>query len=66
MLGKLFGGYVGHRVGERYGNGLKGSLLGLGTGHIAARGLGPLGLVLAGGWAARKLMKRRRSEHRSA
>ena len=61
MLGKLLGGYVGHRVGERHGNGLKGTLLGLGAGHIARRGLGPLGLVLAGGWAARKYMNRRRS-----
>ena len=61
MFGKILGGYVGHRMGERAGNGLKGALLGAGAGAIARRGLGPLGLVLAGGWAAKKLMERRRS-----
>ena len=60
MLGKLLGGYIGHRVGERQGNGLKGSLLGLGAGHLASRGLGPLALVVGGGWAAKKFMNRRR------
>ena len=58
MLGKLLGGYIGHRVGERHGNGLKGSLLGLGAGHFASRGLGPLALVVGGGWAAKKFMNR--------
>ena len=62
MLGKILGGYVGHRMGERAGNGLKGTLLGVGAGAIARRGLGPLGLVLAGGWAAKKLMDRRRAD----
>lgn len=59
MFGKILGGYVGHRVGERAGNGLKGTLLGVGAGAVARRGLGPLGLVLAGGWAAKKLLNRR-------
>ena len=60
MLGKLLGGYIGHRVGERHGNGVRGTLLGMGIGAVARRGLGPLGLVLAGGYVAKKVMDRRR------
>jgi hypothetical protein len=60
MLGKILGGYVGKRVGERYGNnGLKGALLGAGAGAIARRGAGPLALLLAGGYVARKVLGRR-------
>jgi hypothetical protein len=60
MLGKIFGGYVGHRIGERYGNnGLRGALLGAGAGAIARRGAGPLALLLAGGYVARKVLGRR-------
>lgn len=66
MLGKLLGGYIGRRAGQRAGGGgLKGALLGAGVGAVARRGLGPLGLVLAGGWAAKKVMDRRRSRSRS-
>ena len=62
MLGKLLGGYVGHRMGERYGNnGLKGTLIGMGAGAIARRGAGPLALLLAGGYVARKVLDRRRN-----
>jgi hypothetical protein len=62
MIGKLLGGWLGHRVGERYGNnGLKGALLGAGVGMVARRGLGPLGLVLGGGYVAKKVMDRRRA-----
>ena len=67
MLGKIFGGYVGHRIGERYGNnGLKGALLGAGAGALARRGAGPLALLLAGGYVARKVLDRRRSGRRPA
>jgi hypothetical protein len=60
MLGKIFGGYVGHRIGERYGNnGLRGALLGAGAGAIARRGAGPLALLLAGGYVVRKVLDRR-------
>ena len=64
MLGKLFGGYVGHRMGERYANnGLKGALIGAGAGHVARRGAKPLMLLMAGGWVANKLLNRRRARH---
>ena len=32
----------------------------MGIGAVARRGLGPLGLVLAGGYVAKKVMDRRR------
>ena len=57
MLGKILGGYVGQRVGERYGNdGLKGALLGVGAGAIARRGAGPLALLIGGAWVAKKVL----------
>ena len=60
MLGKIFGGYVGHRIGERYANnGLKGTLLGLGASAVARRGVGPLALLVGGAWVAKKVLNRR-------
>lgn len=61
MIGKLLGGYLGHRMGERYGNnGLKGAMIGAGAGAIARRGAGPLALMVGGAWVAKKLLARRR------
>lgn len=53
MIGKLIGAAVGRRVAGRYGGG-KGMLLGALAPVIARRAMGPLGLALAGGWAAKK------------
>lgn len=62
MIGKLVGGLVGRKVARRYGdNGLTGAVIGAGVGAVARRGLGPLGLLLAGGYVARKVMDRRRT-----
>ena len=61
MLGKLFGGYIGHRIGERYNNGLTGTLAGAGAAAIARRGVGPLALLVGGAWVAKKVLSRRRS-----
>jgi hypothetical protein len=60
MLGKILGGYVGHRIGERYANnGLTGTLVGAGAAAIARRGVGPLALLVGGAWVAKKVMNRR-------
>jgi uncharacterized membrane protein YebE (DUF533 family) len=65
MLGKILGGYVGQRVGNRYnrdgGGGLKGALIGTGVAMVARRGLGPLGLLIGGGYLAKKVLDRRRT-----
>ncbi|HEX8667261.1 MAG TPA: hypothetical protein VF727_02690 [Allosphingosinicella sp.] len=62
MMGRIIGGLVGHRIGERYGNnGLKGALIGAGATAVARRGIGPLAVVAGGAWIAKKLLDRRRS-----
>lgn len=68
MLGKILGGYVGNRIGNRYsregGSGLRGALIGTGVAMIARRGLGPLGLLIGGGYVAKKVLDRRRGTTR--
>ena len=59
MLGKIFGAMIGSRVAGR-NNGTSGALLGAAIPMIARRGLGPLGLALGAGWAAKKLYDRNR------
>ncbi len=58
MLGKIAGAFIGSRVAGRH-SGAKGALLGAGIAAVARRGLGPLGLVLALGYGAKKLYDRR-------
>jgi hypothetical protein len=60
MLGKLAGAFIGNRVAGRH-SGAKGALLGLGLAAIARRGLGPLGLALGAGWAAKKFYDKRQA-----
>lgn len=61
MIGRIFGGYVGSRIGERYGSeGLKGALLGAGAAAVARRGAGPLALLVGGAWVAKKVLDKRR------
>jgi hypothetical protein len=67
MIGKLVGGYLGHRIGERYGNdGLKGALIGAGTGALVRRSAGPLALLVGGAWVAKKVLGRRRARTAAA
>ena len=47
-------------------SGAKGALLGLGLAAIARRGLGPLGLALGAGWAAKKFYERRQAKRPAA
>ena len=60
MLGKLAGAFIGSRVAGRH-SGAKGALLGIGLTALARRGLGPLGLALGAGWAAKKLYAKRQA-----
>jgi hypothetical protein len=60
MLGKIAGAILGNKVAGQHA-GAKGALLGAGIAAVARRGLGPLGLVLGAGWAAKKLYERRRA-----
>lgn len=54
MFGKIIGAMVGKRIADRYGEGGRGMLVGALVPLIARRAMGPLGLALAGGWAAKK------------
>ena len=59
MLAKILGAIAGEKVAGRNSK-LSGALVGAAIPVIARRGLGPLGLVLAAGWGAKKLLDRRR------
>ena len=59
MLGKILGAMAGRRFAGR-NSGVSGALLGAAIPMIARRGLGPLGLALGAGWAAKKLYDRNR------
>jgi hypothetical protein len=60
MFGKIIGAAVGRRLAGPDSKGT-GTLLGYLAPAIARRGLGPLGLLLAGGYVAKKVMNRRRA-----
>lgn len=60
MLGKIAGAFIGNKIAGR-NDGAKGALLGLGVAALARRGLGPLGLALGAGWAAKKLYEKRQA-----
>jgi hypothetical protein len=55
MLAKILGAIAGEKIAGR-NNKLSGALIGAAVPVIARRGLGPLGLVLAAGWGAKKLI----------
>ena len=59
MLGNILGMMAGRRLAGRNG-GTRGALIGAAIPMIARRGLGPLGLALGAGWAAKKLYDRNR------
>lgn len=64
MLGKIIGAVVGERIARRYGTGARGALVGAMAPVVARRLLGPLGLALAGGYAAKKYYDRRKGTNR--
>ncbi len=61
MIGKIIGATIGERVAGRSGGGAKGALIGALAPMVARRLFGPLGLALAGGYAAKKYYERRKS-----
>ena len=61
MIGKILGAVVGRRLAQR--SGARGAIAGVLVPIVARRAFGPLGLALAGGYAAKKIYdgrKRRR------
>jgi hypothetical protein len=64
MIGRIVGALVGREIDRRDGaGGAKGALLGaLAVGGM--RRMGPLGLVLGGGYLAKKALDRRRASRR--
>ena len=60
MLGQILGAVIGKRMAGR-SSGASGALIGAALPMIARRGLGPLGLALGAGWAAKKLYDRNRA-----
>jgi hypothetical protein len=60
MIGKIIGAAVGKRIAGRYGNGTRGMVLGALAPVVLRRAMGPLGLALAGGYAAKKYYDRRK------
>lgn len=55
MLGKILGAMAGEKFAGR-NNKVTGALVGAAIPVIARRGLGPLGLALAAGYGAKKLI----------
>jgi hypothetical protein len=66
MIGKILGAFVGSKVSQRYGNGGRGLLIGALAPVIARRAFGPLGLVVGGGYLAKKVLDRRRARRDGA
>ena len=60
MFGKLIGALIGSKMAGPQ-SGAKGALIGAGVAALARRGLGPLGLALGAGWAAKKMYDRRQA-----
>ena len=65
MIGKILGAMVGKKLAGRNSK-LSGALVGAAVPAIARRGLGPLALVAAAGWGAKKLIERRRQRRTGA
>jgi hypothetical protein len=59
MLAKILGAIAGEKIAGR-NNKLSGALIGAAVPVIVRRGLGPLGIALAAGWGAKKLIDYRR------
>lgn len=65
MIARILGALAGKKVAGR-NNKLTGALVGAALPAIARRGLGPLGLALAAGYGAKKLIDYRRTKKSAA
>ena len=65
MLARILGALAGERLAGRNSK-LTGALVGAAIPAIARRGLGPLGLVLAAGYGAKKIVDYRRAKRSAA
>ena len=65
MLAKILGALAGEKLAGRNEK-LTGALVGAAIPAVARRGLGPLGLALGAGWAAKKLYDRRQARRAAA
>ena len=65
MIAQILGALAGEKFAGR-NNKLTGALVGAALPAIARRGLGPLGLVLAAGYGAKKLIDYRRTKKSAA
>ncbi|MET0269513.1 MAG: hypothetical protein ABW173_03690 [Sphingomonas sp.] len=64
MIGKVIGALLGREIDRRDGSGgVKGAMMGAAAGGMLRRS-GPLGLALAGGYVAKKMLNRRRAAKR--
>lgn len=62
MLGKIASAIIGEKIAERRGRGAKGAMIGWAAPIVLRRAFGPLGLALAGGYAAKKYYDHRRAQ----
>jgi len=60
MIGKIAGAIIGKKVADRYGTGGRGMIVGALAPALAKRAFGPLGLLLAGGYVAKKIYNGRK------
>ncbi len=64
MIGKIAGAFIGKRIADRYGTGGRGMIYGALAPALARRAFGPLGLMLAGGYVAKKVYDGRKRRSR--
>lgn len=60
MIGKVIGAMVGRKIAGRYNEGGRGMIVGALAPIVARRAFGPLGIAVAGGWAAKKFYDHRK------
>nr|WP_295372039.1 hypothetical protein [uncultured Sphingosinicella sp.] len=64
MIGKLIGAAIGRRVAGRY-EGAQGAIVGALVPVVMKRAFGPLGLLIGGGYLAKKIYDSRKRRTRS-